>query len=920
MHTTAISSSITETRQDIEGSHLKATHARLWPAALAMLPILVVCLFAVAVVHPQRAYAEDSLVLERGDKLTQNKHINLYYMRDQKTKRVLYCISPNFAQPEPGHTLMYNGRVMDWTSGETPPGAGFKDNETVSNRRLAARLDYLAYHGYFGDTTMKIGNVTGDANQLYLTTQLAINRALLNGRKPTRLFNDPAVTEDIDQASELLCNQANAYAEDVIEHGGHHVEDHTALWFKNSEEGTWQNILTREPRGRLRIQKASAEETITRDNPDYSLEGARFGVYADDTCTPGKELEVVTTDEDGSATTASELACGDYWVKELTSSHGYAVSCDKVTVHIAGGPQTAVVREPIDVLPIGTLIAKVDAETGTGSNPAGRSLEGARFNVSYYAGTNTSASPTRSWTLRSDANGKVALDPEHVADTDSQPFYRGTDGSAGMPCGTVVVTETAAPEGYIIPQDQTWTLRIAPGANGKPILVNPEDGTTSSPVWNTITVQEPPIRGDIAFDKVEEDTQERMANVVFRVTSKASGEWHLVKTDGQGHFSSQDHTHSHATNELDAALLQDGTINEDQLSGDTGLWFFGSQQQSGLESATVDDARGAFPYGSYHFDEIGTSATVGHSLISFDVDVRENGSVASPGTISDPVVTLKTSARDASDQDKYLSDTGERAIEDTVEYTGLIPGSEYTLTCTLHNAATGAELTDDSGRIFSGEVVFTPTQPTGSQTIRVIADNLPADVSYVVAYERLTQNAQLIASHEDPQDREQTVYVPSLKTTLTDAHDADHSIPSDTRSTLTDAVSYRGLIPGRSYRIEGKLVDKGSGDTLQSSDGSQVTSSVEFVPSSSEGIVNVSFSIDASGLADHQIVAVETLLQESAVICSHESLEDADQTVSVVRQLVSLPNTGSLSLVGTIATGLSLLALAMGDLLRRHRR
>lgn len=80
----------------------------------------------------------------------------------------------------------------------------------------------------------------------------------------------------------------------------------------------------KQQKGRLDIQKVSADTDITDNNPNYSLEGAVYGIYSDESCQT--EVTRITTDSTGFATTGSgALNAGNYWVKEITPSKGFSL-------------------------------------------------------------------------------------------------------------------------------------------------------------------------------------------------------------------------------------------------------------------------------------------------------------------------------------------------------------------------------------------------------------------------------------------------------------------------------------------------------------------------------------------------------------------------------------------------------------------
>lgn len=99
---------------------------------------------------------------------------------------------------------------------------------------------------------------------------------------------------------------------------------------------------------------------------------------------------------------------------------------------------------------------------------------------------------------------------------------------------------------------------------------------------------------------------------------------------------------------------------------------------------------------------------------------------------------------------------------------------------------------------------------------------------------------------------------------------------------LKDTVSYKGLTPGKKYKMTGLLMDKETKKNILSR-GNPVTAEVEFTPESADGTVDVVFEFDATGLGGHDVVAYEHLrnLETNTIIASHEDIDDEDQTVHV---------------------------------------
>ena len=98
--------------------------------------------------------------------------------------------------------------------------------------------------------------------------------------------------------------------------------------------------------------------------------------------------------------------------------------------------------------------------------------------------------------------------------------------------------------------------------------------------------------------------------------------------------------------------------------------------------------------------------------------------------------------------------------------------------------------------------------------------------------------------------------------------------------TLTDTVSYTGLVPGKEYRATGVLMDKETGEKLLV-DGKEITAETVFVPETKNGSVDVTFIFDATGLHGKEIVAFEDLYRENIKVAAHADITDDDQTIKV---------------------------------------
>ena len=98
--------------------------------------------------------------------------------------------------------------------------------------------------------------------------------------------------------------------------------------------------------------------------------------------------------------------------------------------------------------------------------------------------------------------------------------------------------------------------------------------------------------------------------------------------------------------------------------------------------------------------------------------------------------------------------------------------------------------------------------------------------------------------------------------------------------TLTDTVSYTGLVPGKEYKVTGVLMDKETGEKLLV-DGKEITAETVLVPETKNGSVDVTFIFDATGLHGKEIVVFEDLYRENVLLATHADINDEGQTVKI---------------------------------------
>lgn len=653
------------------------------------------------------------------------------------------------------------------------------------------------------------------------------------------------------------------------------------IYLVNYGTGT-QCLITFHNKGKLKLKKASSNPGISDNNPCYSLEGATYGVYSDSGCT--QQVGTLTCNASGDSNVI-DIAPGTYYVKETKAGKSYALDEGVHKVNVSGG-QTATVNvtdapqnDPADM-----LVAKVDSETGKASPLGAGTLAGAEFTVKYYDGfytqENLPEKATRTWVLKTDENGRtslarVTLDKDkYFVSGDS--FYTSTNGNITLPIGTVTVQETKAPSGYLLSDNSIHIQQITSNTTTERVT------TFVEPSEEAPTVREQVKRGDIAFNKVHGEDMTGLAGVPFKITSKTTGESHIAITDVNGILTTEASAcpHTQNTNGNDAALNADGTADESKLSIDNGLWFSGSKDAQ----TAADDSKGALPYDTYTFEELRCTANTSLNLVKFEVAVSRDAYTIDRGTVDDNPIEIGTTATDGADGDHKLLASNQAEIVDSVSYKGLKKGIEYELQGTLMDAETGEALKGMDGKEITATAKFTPKASSGKQKVKFKFDATLLGGHKAVVFERLYLDGKIQATHEDPEDEDQTVeFLPvEIGTTATDAADCDKSIGVGKAVTVEDEVSYKNLATGREYTVTGTLMDSATGEPLKNADGNAVTASTTFEPEDNEGKVKVTFSVDTSTLSNKKLVVFEKLEADGNVIAHHEDLTDEGQTVEVV--------------------------------------
>ena len=576
------------------------------------------------------------------------------------------------------------------------------------------------------------------------------------------------------------------------------------------------SFYTQDGKTVLPLGTLTVEET--KSPTGYLLEGAYL--QANGSSEQIKGLYITQITEDG------DLAV-------LTGSNQYHVS-DKV---IRGGVKAQ----------------KRDLETGDTKPQGGASLKDTAFTIT---------------SLNDNAvlvEGKLYNKGEAV-----KTIYTGLDGIACtsadlLPYGKYRIEESEAPEGYLT--DGAKAIEFEITEDGKIVDLTGEETS----IYNQIK------RGDLEGVKIGAGTHKRLADVPFRITSKTTGESHVIVTDDNGQFSTSAEwaSHKHDTNE--------GKDSED------GVWFGTSEP---------DDTKGALLYDTYIIEELRCEGNKGFELIPpFEIVVSRNNVTVDLGTLTDEYeqeISIHTTAT-SKDGEKSVVAGKEVTIIDTVKLDGLKKGTKYQLVGWQMLKEDNTELLIDGERV---ENSYTFTADSEDMKIEMEytfnASTLGGKdlVTFEELYDMTNKDEPVkVAEHKDIDDEGQTVLITeriiTIHTTATDK-DGNKELTADGEITLIDKVELDGLEVGATYQLTGwQMLKKDNAELLI--DGKRVENSYTFTADSEHMEIEIAFTFDADGLDGKQLVTFEELYDmtnkdEPVKVAEHKDIEDEGQTVTFKEQ------------------------------------
>lgn len=275
--------------------------------------------------------------------------------------------------------------------------------------------------------------------------------------------------------------------------------------------------------------------------------------------------------------------------------------------------------------------------------------------------------------------------------------------------------------------------------------------------------------------------------------------------------------------------------------------------------------------------------------VSFDISFADNvnanyEAVAEVNVINYKKIELGTTAKDSETNDNISKADEQVIITDTVCGKNLIIGRTYTIKGTLMDKTTGELFNDANGNVIKAEKTFMATKG-----VDYIDNTFPAfDASLlrgksVVVFEDLYEGDILVASHGELSDEGQTIDFPDIHTTATNEEGTKNFAYTDKNTiTLIDTVAYTNLLVGKSYKVNGILIDEATGYPIENLSGMPIVATAEFTSREKDGEAKVEFTVEHASeiLGGKTVVVFEDLTYNGVSIAVHADISDKDQTVS----------------------------------------
>lgn len=696
-------------------------------------------------------------------------------------------------------------------------------------------------------------------------------------------------------------------------------------------------------KGGVTIVKADDDTKLSKPQGDADLANVTYSIYNRSTnpvralvngvwtttAVNGKVMDIKTvydaTNKRYVATTGVKvLPYGDYEAIESNPSTGYHNNEWKQSFTIKTDGQmlsyeTATTNwNTNDVNRYGVVIGKMDRDGDQYLPLGGASLEGVTFEVVNKSKNNVVVDGKT--IAPNGVVGTIATKKEVLGDGAIQ--YVARSASNWLPYGNYAVTELNSGNGYLYDDaSKAWSKTFSVGYDGGKDAFTTTVGGYADLRSHEHAAKNKVSRNNWNFQKKLLDNGSGNnigARIPFVITSKTTGEKHVVVTDDNGVWGSAWYNNTTKTNSNDpdspnsnGAIGIDGDGNyyvkdESKLNPEVGTWFTGASPAvttwaNDMKSymingnkVSVSDALASFPYDAYSMEELRVSINEDYFMLTTDVNLHyKDGHDFDYGTLNNrqeaqPEIGTVLTYGKTGEIGKIAPAAEKVTLIDRVSYNNLKLNEDYVLKGELHYVNKDGK---DTGAIAKAELPFRASG-VGNGNAEVVFANVDTRAygeGYLVAFEYLYKDGAKIVEHVDIKDENQMIYVPTIKTTLL-GHDGHEGDASRDVITLLDTITYTNLEPGKNYVVTGTLHTQAigkdgvisDGGALLDGEGNEIIATTTFSPSEATGSVEVAFTFRGVDIAGKNLVAFEQISLDDVVFATHADIQDKGQTVSFI--------------------------------------